>query len=235
MHPAVDHELLGRLLRQTIPLPGAAVSPTEPGVGGDGVVRFLQEGVHLKGNPQDDKRTFVGTILLLEDSSVVRPSTGAAVVYLLWVPYRYLENAAPHLVSPAAKRALISGDSTGSFDMGSFTDPSSPQPQDFPIEFNYIVAVDVMKLRKLQRRTNLRGKRIVILTRSSGHIENPLIFNEGGQTKFVDELKKITPLKQNPSQADEYLFPEVDEEDLKPNPTQPSTLTRGSRCAKRQE
>ncbi|CUE81780.1 Hypothetical protein, putative [Bodo saltans] len=69
-------------------------------------VKYYQDGVILKGNAQDDKRNFTGTLLIMQRSAWNSATPGARVCYMIWIPYSYLFCLAPHLVSPAVRRVI---------------------------------------------------------------------------------------------------------------------------------
>ena len=182
--------LISRLLQEQV------VADSSGSAGERTMVRFLQEGVILKGNPYDDKRSYPGSLLLVSETSTT---------YLLWLPYSYLFALAPHMLSQATRQKLCAdGDAI----------PVPSESGNVPPEFLYVVCLEISQLRKLQRRTNLRGKKIIILTRGSGEVECPFIFNSGGMTKFIDELQRIANLKKSPQSNDEYFFPESSQSDV---------------------
>lgn len=167
-------------------------------------VRFHQDGVVLKGNAQDDKRNFTGSLILVL-RPVAQPQQQQRggiqkkrAAYLVWIPYSYLFCMAPHLVSPAVRRQIdVNGElplvASGSLDASS------------RVEWMYTMCIPLTRVAKLQRKSNLRGKRIVTLFRVGGGVECPLIFQEGGMSRLFDELKHVCTLRQVPNSLDEFL------------------------------
>jgi hypothetical protein len=163
-------------------------------------VKFQQDGMILKGNPQDDRRNFQGSLLLVQH----RNGAGSGPHYLVWLPYSYLFCVAPHLVSPAVRRTIDADP-----EQQQSADASSAQMR---IEWMYSICLPVSRIAKMLRKSNLRGKRIVTISRVGGGVECPLIFQEGGVTKFLDEIKKFCTLRQAPSSLDEFIVEGVQED-----------------------
>ncbi|CUE81812.1 Hypothetical protein, putative [Bodo saltans] len=70
----------------------------------------------------------------------------------------------------------------------------------------YTMCLPMTRVGKLQRKSNLRGKRIVTVYRVGGGVECPLIFQDGGMTKLFDELKKVCTVRQVPNSVDEFTI-----------------------------
>ena len=180
------------------------------------VVLFLQEGVVLKGDPHDDKRNYPGTLVLVQKPKDQANLSVSSTTHIVWIPYTYLFCIAPQLISTGARRT-ISTDSELPIDL-------KDSDLTMKIEWMYVICVAAGEVVKLQRKSNLRGKRIIILSRAADNTMCPLIFQEGGMTKFLDELRKVVTLRQNPNMSDEF-----DVEPLSAPPTPPpATVAEGS-------
>jgi hypothetical protein len=171
-------------------------------------VKYYQDGVILKGNAQDDKRNFTGTLLLMQRSAWNSATPGARVCYLIWIPYSYLFCLAPHLVSPAVRRVI---DANGDLPLLDRRDAAAHVST--KIEWMYTMCLPMTRVGKLQRKSNLRGKRIVTVFRVGGGVECPLIFQDGGMTKLFDELKKICTVRQVPNSVDEFTIEDKNDVD----------------------
>ena len=171
-------------------------------------VKFQQDGMILKGNPQDDRRNFQGSLLLVQRSAWNSQIANSRSHYVVWLPYTYLFCLAPHLVSPAVRRNIDADPETPD---ASNKDPAASAGS-MRIEWMYTICLPLSRIAKMIRKSNLRGKRIITISRAGGGVECPLIFQDGGVTKFLDEVKKLCTLRQAPSSADEFLVEDVQEE-----------------------
>lgn len=176
-------------------------------------VKFHQDGVVLKGNAQDDKRNFVGSLMILQRSAWDPTRVpGGRVHYLVWIPYSYLFCLAPHLVSPAIRRLI---DTNGDLPLLDRRDASAHIAT--KVEWMYTMCLPLTRVAKLQRKSNLRGKRIVTIYRAGGAMECPLIFQDGGMSRFFDDLKRVCVVRQVPNSVDEFLIEDrgnADEDDV---------------------
>jgi hypothetical protein len=76
------------------------------------------------------------------------------------------------------------------------------------MEWMFSLCLPVSRISIVQRKSNLRGKRIITITRTGGSIECPLIFQDGGMTRFFDALKKVANVTPSPAQPDEFFVEE---------------------------
>lgn len=178
----------------------------------DGVL-FSQDAVMLKGSMHDDSRNFVGSLFLIERRPVGMKRTAPVPIpqphYIVWLPYSYLFCLASHLLSQNGRRAidiekdlpLLHRGRNGEVDGGE-ADEASIQRMDW----GYTLCIPVSEISKLIKKSNMRGRRVVsIVRRDTGTTEAPLIFEDGGQNRLFDELKKICTLKTGKT-TDEYLL-----------------------------
>lgn len=167
---------------------------------------FHQDGVILKGNAQDDKRNFTGSLILIQRCAWNPSVHGARVHYLIWIPYSYLFCLAPHLVSPAVRRLIDANGDLPLLDRRDLTSHIATK-----IEWMYTLCLPLTRVARLQRKSNLRGKRIITIFRVGGGSECPLIFQDGGMTKLFDELKKICVVRPLPNSTDEFCIEDLKE------------------------
>lgn len=184
-----------------------------------GSILCRQDGVMMKGSAFDDKSNHIGCLMLLAagasgapasgvgSTASSTPSTGRASpvdplaplqVMLAWVPYTMFVSLVPHLAAPAVLAAATCASAAEAHEAGGC-----------PQSWTFAQLYPVSSMQKLQRKTNLRGKRIIVVTRAGCAPECPLIFQDGGITKFFEELRRVCELKPIGLSSDEFIVESV--------------------------
>ncbi|RNF26433.1 GTPase activating protein [Trypanosoma conorhini] len=126
-------------------------------------------------------------------SSIAKPR-GCGEYFLLWVPYSFIDFQAQN-----AGRLSSSGSA------------GAKAPAMEALEWRYIMCVAVNNIAKVRRRTQSDGTRTVELCFLDGATGHPLIFMNGGVTRFLDVLRGISPLRQSSVTADDFLVYAADD------------------------
>ncbi|PWV09024.1 hypothetical protein C3747_83g53 [Trypanosoma cruzi] len=120
--------------------------------------------------------------------------------FLVWAPYSFFEFCTHNALRP---RPDVSPGATAS------TVES--------LEWRYIMCVAVKNIAKIRRCSLPDGTRVIELFFLDGTTGHPLIFLNGGVTKFLDALRGIAPLRQSSVTADEFLLYANDDAELGAN------------------
>uniref|UniRef100_A0A7S1LUV9 Rab-GAP TBC domain-containing protein n=1 Tax=Neobodo designis TaxID=312471 RepID=A0A7S1LUV9_NEODS len=151
-------------------------------------VRFSQAGVSRRVPVGDgDDVAILGTLMLV--STVAAGQETPDAVHLVWIPYSYLSTFAPDLLSPSAATAVAGA-------VGDLTEEEMRRRDDqWSFEQTHTVCVALSAVAKVHRRTNMRGRRTLVIHREGRAApESPLGFAEGGSTQFFDALKRFVEL-----------------------------------------
>ncbi|KAH9600544.1 Small G protein signaling modulator 1/2 [Trypanosoma melophagium] len=113
--------------------------------------------------------------------------------FFVWAPYTYLAVHFPYLLPPRFSGLI---DATVS--------------KDDKKTWRYLTCAGVKNISRVQRRSSPCGVPVITLTFLDGTSMHPIIFREGGITKFLEALKKITPMRQSPFPDDFVVYGDYD-------------------------
>jgi hypothetical protein len=151
-------------------------------------VTFAQSGVSKRVEISEvDDVAIVGTLMLAtEDPRNITPHS----TYLVWVPYSFLSTFAPELLSATAEQAIASA--TGALS----PEEQSRKDEQWSFEQSQTICVPLAFIEKVHRRTNMRGRRTLVIHRTGRTApESALGFGEGGSTQFFEALRTFVELK----------------------------------------